>query len=739
MITNGTVDKARELLARGQLAEAEALYREVLQSQPDAFWAIEGLAVLCFRQGHVDEAATLFSRGAAINPHSALMHANLGEALRVLGRIDQSLHHLRQAAALNPSLAQVANSLGLIAFQQGRHADAEAACHEAIRLQSKLAAAYINLANVHNACHRAPEAAAALRTALSIEPDNPLALTNLGQVLSEMGDPKLLAEAGTLCRRAVALAPQLPQALESLGNVLRAQRRPQDAVACYQRAGKLDRRRAMPHYWIAEVLRERRDYHQAARFYQSACTLEPGEARFHAGKGGLALDRGRPEEAARHFQQALACNPKSAEALHGLGLANRADGRLDDAERNWREALSIDPRLAVSLCALARLQSERGEFEASSALARAALAISPGLVEAYWRLAVNSKGQLPEADVQAIERLLELPSLTDEKRALLRFGLAVVCDARGLYSQAAAHLDAANASQSATNAAHGLSHDPDRHSRFIDQMIAAFSPQIVARARGWGIPDPRPVFIVGLPRSGTSLVEQILASHPDVHGAGELHHVHDLFLGLPEQVGQPTADPFQAWSALNADGARSVARKYLERLDSLAPAAARRVVDKMPDNIRLLGFIAVMWPSARVIVCDRDLRDVAISCWQTGFEKNAWACDWDHIARRFADHQRIFNHWQHTMPEPSFVIRYEDLVRDFESNARRLIEFVGLDWNPVCLEFHKTRRVVRTASLVQVRQPLYTHSVGRWRHYEETLQPLLRACARIGVAMAKEP
>ena len=656
----------------------------------------------------------------------------------MLGNHDQALNHLRQAAALDPSLAQVSNSLGLLAFHQGRHTEAEAAFLEAIRLRPRLVAAYINLANVHNTCHRGAQAAAALRTALTIEPDNPVALTNLGQIFCDMGEPLLLGEAEALCRRVVALAPRLPEAHESLGNVLRAQGRPQDAVACYQRSGKLDRRRAMPHYLIGELLRERRDYDQAARFYQTACALEPGEARFHAGDGSLALDRGRHEEAAGHFQRALVCNPRSAESHHGLGLAYLEQSQLDRAETSFREALSIDPRLALSWCALARLQSERGEFDASCASARSALANQPGLVDAYWRLAVNLKGRLPEADVQAIERLLKLPALTDEKRALLRFGLAFVFDARGLYSAAAAHLETANALQSSANAARGMSHDPEKHSRFIDQMIATFTPATIARGEAWGVADPRPVFVVGLPRSGTSLVEQILASHPQVHGAGELPHVHDFFLNLPELLEQPAASPFQAWSALGSDQARSVAGRYIARLDALAPVAASRVVDKMPDNIRLLGFIAVIWPGARVIVCDRDLRDVAISCWQTSFEKNAWATNWEHIARRFADHQRISNHWNNTLPERSLMIRYEDLVVDFESNARRLVDFLGLEWDPACLEFHKTRRVVKTASMVQVRQPLYTHSVGRWRHYEQSLEPFLRACERLGVVVANE-
>ncbi len=260
-------------------------------------------------------------------------------------------------------------------------------------------------------------------------------------------------------------------------------------------------------------------------------------------------------------------------------------------------------------------------------------------------------------------------------------------------------------------------------------------PKSLPAQRGWGDSDPRPVFVVGLPRTGTTLVEQILASHPLVHGAGELEELQRLFRSLPDLVDRPSSDPFEALAVLNSQSAKTAARMYLAKLDALAPAAAERIVDKMPDNVRYVGLISMLFPAARVVVCTRDFRDVALSCWQTGFEKNPWANDWNHIARRFADHQRILDHWQRVLPAVSVVVRYEDLVLNLEKHARQLIEFVGLDWNAACLQFHETRRVVRTASYSQVRQPLYTDSVERWRHYESSLGPMFDAFTRHGVRL----
>ncbi len=243
--------------------------------------------------------------------------------------------------------------------------------------------------------------------------------------------------------------------------------------------------------------------------------------------------------------------------------------------------------------------------------------------------------------------------------------------------------------------------------------------------------------MVGLARSGTTLVEQILASHSKVHGAGELLDVLRTFEALPSRVGQPGIDPFQALELLSPESTRAAAQGYLDSLNTLAPARATRVTDKMPDNVQLLGLIAVLWPGSRVIVCNRDLRDIAVSCWFAAFETHAWINTWELMARWFADHQRILEHWRRTRPVKWLEIGYESLVGDLEGHARRMVDFLELDWDPACLDFQTTRRVVRTGSLVQVRQPLHSRSVGRWKNYESNLQPLLEAFQRCGVALAQ--
>ena len=698
MAADSTIEVAKGLQLKGRMAEAERLYRDLLGKQPDAVSAIEGLGVVLFQQGRAEEAAAVFARGVAIEPQSVRFHANLGEALRTIRRLDQALDHLRKAVALGPTDVQAWNSLGLVAFDLRRYAAALHAYREAIRLKPRFVHAHINLANTLLALGRSGEAIDALRAALRIEPNNPLALMNLASMLIEMRDPRLLAEAETVSRRAVTLAPRLPLALTTLARALRLQ-------------GRLD---------------EARDLEERAR------TLDPSR------RSGPLEERDGPVTSAARDEVMPASEPppdgSQAQAQYAQGLAYLAEGRLDLAEACLREAIRLDSSMASPWVALAAVHAERGHIELSCQSARTALAIRPDQAEAYWRLATNLLGRLPDAEVQAMERLVPDESLSNDDRALLHFGLAAVLDRRGLYSQAAAQLETANFHQSGGKFARGLAYDPDQHSEFIDRIIAHFTPEFLARGRGWGELDTRPVFVVGFPRSGTTLTEQILASHPRVKGAGELRDLNRIFQALPEIVGDATCDSFDALNSLGPISAKEAARRYLDKLDSLAPAEFARVVDKMPDNVHYLGLIALLFPRAKVIICRRDPRDIAISCWQIGFPLCPWNNDCDHLARRLADYQRMLAHWERVQPLPCLELRYEEMVADLEHHARLLIEFVGLDWDPACLEFHSNPRVVRTPSLAQVRQPIHSRSAGRWRNYEPYLQPLFRAFEQYGVA-----
>lgn len=703
MATDISIEVAKGLQFKGRVADAERMYRELLGKQSDAVGALEGLGTLLFQQGRAEEAADMFARGLAIEPESVRFHANLGEALRTIRRFDQALHHLRKAVTLAPTEVQAWNSLGLLSHDLQRYPPALHAYREAIRHKPRFVHARINIANTLSAMGQQREAVDELRAALQIEPHNVLALLNLVNILIELRDPNVLGEAETAARHAVSLAPALPLALTTLANVVRFLGRPEEAAELDARARTVD----------ASV--------------RAAPPPAPRDSAAPSARGG---ERVPPAESPPQAPE--------AQAQYLQGVANLTEGQFDEAEACLREAIRLDEAMASAWATLAAVQAERGQIDLSCQSARTAIHLQPDLAEAYWRLATNLLGDLPDADVQAMESLARNPALTNDDRALLHFGLATVMDRRKLYEQSAAHVDTANIQQSAGKFTRGLSYDPAQNSELVDLMIATFTPEFIARGAGWGIADTRPVFVVGFPRSGTTLTEQVLASHPQITGAGELPDLNRVFQALPEIVATSACKWFGAIHLLGPETAQAAARRYLEKLDTIAPAGIARVVDKTPDNLNYLGLIAWLLPRAKVIICRRDPRDIAISCWQIGFRTCPWNNDCDRIARRLADYQRMLAHWERVQPLPCLDLCYEEIVADLEMHARRLIDFVGLDWDPACLDFHSNPRAVRTPSLAQVRRPIHSRSAGRWRNYQPFMGPLFEAIERHGVVLPED-
>jgi hypothetical protein len=397
-------------------------------------------------------------------------------------------------------------------------------------------------------------------------------------------------------------------------------------------------------------------------------------------------------------------------------------GQYQEALACYREVLRLTKDYATGHCNMGNLLEELGSFDEALACFREALRCDPQHAGAYSLLATMLRSRLPDEDLQAMQQLLARPHLLPGQRLALHFGIAQVLDARGDYTAAAEHLARGNGLCVELWKKQGKAYDPQVHSQFIDGLLAQFTPEFFARVRGFGLDTEVPIFIVGLPRSGTTLTEQILASHSQVHGAGELNYLRTTFEVLPAvlNVRRP---PLDCLPALDEPATRRLANGHLARL-RLLNEQALRIVDKMPDNYLYLGLIAALFPRARIIHCRRDLRDVAVSCWMTNFRQLHWAADQDHIAARFRDYRRLMDHWRGVLPVQVFEVEYEETVADLEGVARRLLAWCGLEWEPACLDFHQTTRPIRTASVTQVRQPIYKRSVARWKHYEPALAPL---------------
>jgi tetratricopeptide (TPR) repeat protein len=443
--------------------------------------------------------------------------------------------------------------------------------------------------------------------------------------------------------------------------------------------------------------------------------------------GVMANQTGQPEVAIDLIRQAVAQLPGEADYHGNLAAAYQAAGHVPDAVRHYREAIRLNPVAVNQYLFLSDALQEQGELEEALAHSLHALELNPDSALAYCtlgELASHGCYTVTDADIQHIQELLDAGSQSPQDASLLNFTLAAHWERTGCYDLAFPCYCRANALKQQVYRQANQAFDPGKQRELIDNLIAVFTPSFLERVRTFGIDSEVPVFVVGLVRSGTSLVEQILASHPQVHGAGERKEIDKLTTTLHQQV---SADPYPAAALCLEPGAvRSLAYGYLQRLARQAGSASR-IVDKMPHNYLHLGLIAMLFPRARIIHCRRDPLDVCTSAYFQNFKWMPHAASLQDIAIHHGQYERLMEHWRRVLPMPIHEVVYEELVADAPAVSRALVAACGLDWDERCLSFYRTERVVQTASKLQVRRPIYKRSVGRWKAFRAHLEPLRQA------------
>jgi tetratricopeptide (TPR) repeat protein len=622
------------------------------------------------------------------------MPIDLSEAIEQhrRGELELAASSYQAALAEDPDRHEALHYLGLLALQQGDARSAAALVARAVAIRPEVASYHATVGEAYWALGQPSRAIASYRESLRLFPDNAEALSNLGSMLKAEGN---INEAIACLLRAVALRPDLAAAHNNLGS----------------------------------ALQQHGDLTAAARHFRAAVRLDASIAEAHSNLGLVLLEQGDPEEAVGYSNEAVRLRPEFVAARLNLGNVLQALGRLGEADECFRAAIRLQPTSAAAHAGLAGVLDELGDLKGSVASLREAQRCNPRHTGALARLATRLGDHLPRDDQATIERLLADPSVPPAGRWPMQFGLAQVCDARGEFGRAAALATLANALQYDDFQRRRLAYDPSAHERFVDGLLAAFSLQFFAKVRGWGLETERPVFVVGMPRSGTTLVEQILSSHPRVFGAGELQLARNAFRAIPQITGRGGL-PHESLGQLDPDAFAVLARRHIDALAD-RNESADRVVDKMPENTLYLGLLAALFPGAKFIHCRRDLRDSALSCWMTNFGQVRWACDQHHIASRAAAYRRVMDHWRRVLPVPVLEVDYESIVRDVESVSRQLVAWCALDWDAACLAFDKNPRPVRTASAAQVRRRIYSSSVGRWKNYENPLAPLFAELEKI--------
>lgn len=540
---------------------------------------------------------------------------------------------------------------------------------------------------------------------------------NLGAAYGQLGD---FAEAERCFRRALDLRPDWAQAHQHLGEALELQGRTRDPLQCYEHVSRLAPAWDAPHFARGRLLEREGDIEASIAAYMEALRRNAAHVEAALRAGALLHRSGRAERAVPCYLQVLQSHPHHGAAYHQLAGAYLALGRLDEALQCFRRARSLAPDLIDAVAGEAEVLERLGRAEEAGRVLAPALMHEPASLHALLvqgRLSARTGGRA-EA-IAALERFLvdEARSLSAWERERAHFMLGELYDATGDLERAFGHYRQGNA-------LHPAHFDPARQRAAIDALIAAFRPDFMRHAPRASRSDARPVFIVGMPRSGTSLVEAILASHPQVYGAGELPVVGELAASLPRLLEGPYP---QAISAITQSHSDALAARYLDALAAMAPEA-QRVTDKMPHNFLHLGLIDLLFPGARVIHCVRDAFDTCLSCYFQHFGGvHAYAYDLGHLGRYYREYERLMAHWRTVLRLPLFELSYERLAAEPETAIRDLIRFCDLPWDERCLRHTDTQRITVTASYEQVRRPVHQDRVGRWRRYERFLEPLKSA------------
>ena len=667
----------------GRLADAERLLRQILQAQPKQAHALHLLGIVAHQAGKPDLALKLIGEAVALDGSVALFHSNLAEMNRQQNKIEEAIRHGEQAIALDASAASAFSNLGIAYYDAKNHDRAEFCQEKALALSPNLLQSLNNMGSIVRARKDLPAAAQWYRKALAVNADYLESLSNLGAVLVE--DDKAEAAVPYL-DRALQLRPNYPEALCNLGLVRLKLDRVDEAVTLLMRS--LQIRPGYPEALIglARAMHEKDQLAEAMRLLRKAVDVAPDKVDAWCMLGSVYTECAEAALAEEAYGRALSLNPEAADALTGLGNLRLEEGKIDEAERLLHEVI----------------------------------AIAPDNLGARFHLTQAKKVKSGDDNLRALEAMLpESEKLNDDKRISLFYALGKAYDDLKEYDKGfPLYIEGARLKRAK------LHYDADAEAARTLRIMEVVDSTFFDRLKGHGDTSSVPVFVLGMPRSGTTLTEQIIASHPAVHGAGELRDLMEIvqgqagdgdLLAYPENLALLTTEKVTDWG-----------HQYVTRLRRRAPDA-QRITDKMPSNYLALGLIPLLLPDARIIHVKRNPVDTCVSCFTRLFNRHQDATyDLFELGRHYASYGRLMQHWQATLPPGRFMeVQYEDIVADMEGQARRLIDWVGLEWDNACLAFHENKRSIRTASVTQVRQPIYTSSVDRWRHYEKYLKPLL--------------
>lgn len=670
--------------AAGRLQQAEMLLRQILQAQPRHALALHLLGVIAHQAGKTEEAITLITKAIQSQPKVGQFHSNLGEMCRILKRLDEAVRHGEKAVALAPKSATAHSNLGIAYYDRKKLDKAEACQRRALAFNPKLAPALNNMGSICRDRKDQESAIKYYRKVLKAAPHHLESINNLGAVLTETEQPE---ESVKILLQAIKLNPNYAEAHCNIATAFLGLEQLDKAAIGFSRALELKPDYPEAYQGLAKLQQEQKNLAEAEAMANKALALAPEKAEVHSLLGGIFTEAGYPDKAEKAYARAMELDPNLLSTYLGKGHLLMEQGKMDEAEASFQHALSLDGTNLGARLSLAQ---------------------------------VKKVGEGDENMAALINEAEKLDTMLETKALPLHFALGKCYDDTKQYDRAFPHyLEGCRLKRKRT------SYDPADNDLASRNIREFFSREFIEGLRGEACPSRLPIFVLGMPRSGTTLTEQILASHPLVHGAGELPDLLELASHPKEGAveGYPLSLQGITRQDLQAMGEEYVIGLQTRNLES------QRITDKMPANFNCLGLIHLILPNAKIVHVRRNPVDTCLSGFTRLFNKSQHhSYDLAEIGHYYRNYAKIMAHWREVLPADAFYeIQYEELVADYENQARALLDYSGLEWHDDCLDFHKTERNIRTASVTQVRQPIYRSSVERWRKYEKHLGPLLEA------------
>ena len=705
---------ARQGLNRHE--EALADFEEAIRIRPEYAEALNSRGVTLAQLERPESALTSFEQAVAVEPGYLAAISNVALTLRRLQRLGEALTNFDRALDIDPGDPGVWKNRGATLQLLARSNEALSSYDQAVALRPDDAEAQLGRAMVLHSLERFEDALAGYERAVALDPADAGAFGNRGVLLCDL---KRLDSAVASFDKAIELRPSA-ELFYNRGNALGELDRFTDALASFEQALALRPDYAEAYNNRGAILQKLERFDEALASLDKAIALKPEDAEAHNNRGTVLQKLKDPDNAIASYDRAIAFDPRRAEAYNNRANTLKELGRFSEALADYETAIALRPDFADAFHSYAAQLMELGRLGEAARAADRAIQLAPRKA-AYYRTRGNIiRHTAEDPHVTAMEELIAgAGPLGIDDEIELRFALGKAYEDLGSYERAFAQLLAGNALKRRQ-----ITYDEEQVLGAMIRTQQAFAPEVIEARRNLGDPSDVPIFIVGMPRSGSTLVEQILSSHPRVRASGESKFFPDALREIQTRMAGSTSGPMPGPVA--GEELRQLAELYLSKISNLSADAAR-VTDKLLGNFIFVGMIHLALPNAAIIHTVRDPLDTCISCFSKLFaDGQNHTYELSELGRYYRQYRALMAHWHRVLPPGRILdVRYEDVVADLEGQTRRMLAYCGIEWNQRCLAFHQSKRPVQTASAVQVRRPINRNSMDRWRSYEAFLDPLI--------------